>query len=269
MRLRSELTAAAATRDLDRSRGCAIRSDERSDTAAASARTAATRTGFATGTAASWTLLTGPLGAGALLTGVLGPGHVAARTVDHVERERPEVVSSLVLIGPDRRFGALAGDAHDATANEATRLPLSALWRGRALRRRHAAAACRWRRACAWLRRCGARLPLGVADGNRPELAIRRHRILVFLPEITPLHEHVDARRKVVSVLRSIERDCAGVLLAAKNEFRFFFPAGEVAPGGQRHGHQDGHDGEGDEQRRHRITPGIYPTAAKAATLTV
>jgi hypothetical protein len=267
----SELTAAAATRDLDRSHRGAIRSDERAGSAprTATSRTAATRATFATGAATSRTLLTGALGARSLLTGVLGTRHVAARAVHHVERERPEIVSSLVLVDPDRRFGALAGDAHDAATNEATRLTLSALRRGRALRSRHAAASCRRRCASAGLRRSAARLPLRVADGNRAELAVRRHRILVLLPEIAALHEYVDTRRKVVSVLRSIESNRAGVLLAAKDEFRFLFPAGEMAPGRQRHGHEDGHDGEGDEQRRHRITPSIYSTAARAATLTV
>ena len=267
MKRGSKLTAATATwKRHYRPYRLTVRSDERT---AAASRTASSRTAFATGAPTSRTLLTGSLCAGALLTRVLGTRHVAAGPVHHVERERPEVVSSLVLVDPDRRFRALAGDAHDAAANEAARLTLGALRRGRRLRSRHAAASCRWRCASARLRGSAARLCLRVADGHHAELAVRRHRVLVLLPEIAPLHEHVDARRKVVSVPGSIESDRASVLLASKNEFRFLFAAGEMAPGGQRHGHEDGHDGEGDEQRRHRITPGIYPTAARAAALTV
>jgi hypothetical protein len=33
-----------------------------------------------------------------------------------------------------------------------------------------------------------------------------------------------------------------------------------MAPGGQRHGHEHGHDGEADEQRGHRVTPVVFPT---------
>ena len=263
----SELTATAATRKRDWPHRLAVRSDERSD---ATARSASSRP------AATWTTLTTRTAAGApaaraLLTGTCTGSlsrillrHVAARSVHHVERERPEVVSSLVLVDPDRRLGALAGDAHDAAADETTLLTRLAL------RRRRAAAAARlrrcgaaWLRRCgaAWLRRCGtAWLPLSVADRNRAELAIRRHRIFVLLPEVASLHEDVEARREVVSVLGSKEGDRTSVLFSPKRQLRFLFTTGKMAPGGQRHGHEDGHDGEADEQRRHRITPLVFPT---------
>ena len=247
----SELTATAATRKRDWPHRLAVRSDERSDATArsASSRPAATWTTLTTRTAA-WAAA-----ARALLTGTCTGSlsrillrHVAARSVHHVERERPEVVSSLVLVDPDRRLGALAGDAHDAAADETTLLTRLAL------RRRRAAAAAR-------LRRCGAAwLPLSVADRNRAELAIRRHRIFVLLPEVASLHEDVEARREVVSVLGSKEGDRTSVLFSPKRQLRFLFTTGKMAPGGQRHGHEDGHDGEADEQRRHRITPLVFPT---------
>ena len=253
------MTATAATRKRDWPHRLAVRSDERSD---ATARSASSRP------AATWTTLTTRTAAGApaaraLLTGTCTGSlsrillrHVAARSVHHVERERPEVVSSLVLVDPDRRLGALAGDAHDAAADETTLLTRLAL------RRRRAAAAARLRRCgAAWLRRCGtAWLPLSVADRNRAELAIRRHRIFVLLPEVASLHEDVEARREVVSVLGSKEGDRTSVLFSPKRQLRFLFTTGKMAPGGQRHGHEDGHDGEADEQRRHRITPLVFPT---------
>jgi hypothetical protein len=40
-----------------------------------------------------------------------------------------------------------------------------------------------------------------------------------------------------------------------------------VAPRRQRHGHEDGHDGEADEQRRHRITPFAALVAATVMTV--
>ena len=147
---RSFAAAAAATRNLYRPHRLAVRSDERSDATArpASTRTTATGAAFATRSAA------GAAAARALLAGTRTGSlsrillrHVAARPVHHVEREGPEVVSSLILVDPDRRFGALARDAHDAATSETTLLTRLAL------RRRRAAAAARaaavWRRPAA------------------------------------------------------------------------------------------------------------------------
>ena len=269
-KLVSELTATAAAGDLDRPHRLAVRADEGSHAA-----TGATATGsaFAAGTTTTWTAATGLTRSwlagprARSLAGVLSVRHVAARPVHHVEGERPQIVPSLILVDPDRRFGALAGDAHDAATNEA-----ATLWSRRAagpLRSRRAARPLWSRGAAPSLRRLRPALlrSLRVADGNHAELAIRRHRVFVLLPEIAPLHQHVDARRKVVSVLGSIEGDRASVLFTAKRQLRFLFASGKMAPGGQRHGHEDGHDGEADEQRRHRITPVVDATASKAATV--
>ena len=259
----SELTATAAAGNLYGPHGLAIRSDERAHAAAGAT---ATGSAFAAGTTTTWTAATGLTRSlltglrARSLAGILSVRHVAARPVHHVEGERPEIVPSLILVNPDRRFGALAGDAHDAATDKAatlrSRRAAGPLRSGRAagpLWSRCAAASLR-RRAAATLR------SLRVADGNHAELAVRRHRVFVLLPEIPPLHQHVEARRKVVSVLGSIEGDRASVLFAPKRQLRFLLATGKMAPGGQRHGHEDGHDGEGDEQRRHRITPGIFPT---------
>jgi hypothetical protein len=50
------------------------------------------------------------------------------------------------------------------------------------------------------------------------------------------------------------QRQGPRVLLATKDELRLFLPLRHLTPGGHRHGHEDGHDAHGYEQRCHRIT---------------
>ena len=49
------------------------------------------------------------------------------------------------------------------------------------------------------------------------------------------------------------EPDGPHVLLAAEHQFRFLFALRLMAPGRQRRGHEHGHHGEADQQRRHRV----------------
>ena len=104
----------------------------------------------------------------------------------------------------------------------------------------------------------GSRYPrLLRAELQRHELAVFRHRVLVFLAQEPVLDQKVDARGKgvrQVGVLEPEEGDRARVLLAAENELGLLFPLRLVTPDRHRDRQQNGHDGERDEQRRHGIS---------------
>jgi hypothetical protein len=117
-----------------------------------------------------------------------------------------------------------------------------------------------------------------LARDDQQELAVLRHRVFVFLPEIPPLDEHVDARRQrqatapaQLTHLEVVEGNRAGVLFASEYEFSFLLSTGLLAPHGHRDRHQDRHDRERDEQSRHGVTPRVayrLPAAARARALT-
>jgi hypothetical protein len=84
------------------------------------------------------------------------------------------------------------------------------------------------------------------------ELAILRHRILVFFAEIASLNQNVDARRKA-PVLELVKADGSRVLLASEHQLQFLLPLCLKPPGGERSRHQDGHHAKRDEQSCHRV----------------
>ena len=172
--------------------------------------------------------------------------HRSARSRRDVEGERPLVVSRRSAVSANRRFLALAADAHHAAGDR----------RGR----RVASASGRW-----WRDRVDAGLL--TTDANHLELAALRHRVLVLLAQEPTLDERVDARREGIGdvrVLGSKEGDGAGVLLAAEDELGFFLPLRLVPPDRHRHRHQNRHDGERDEQGRHRV-PALPLVISKTA----
>ena len=96
----------------------------------------------------------------------------------------------------------------------------------------------------------------GSADRDDLELPVLGHRILIFLAQESLLDEDVDALGEVARAHLSLEVvDGPGVLLSAENELRFLLPLRLVPPDRHRHGHQQHHDGEADQQRRHGISP--------------
>ena len=182
-----------------------------------------------------------------------GPyGHRASRSRRDIECELPHVVARRAAIRAERVLGALASNAHDATRS----------------------GTCRRRLRCTWLRLNGTwlrltstttpglRVPARNArllstDGDRHEFPVLGHRVLVFLPQVFPFDQHIDTGWKgvrEVRVLGAVKRDSARVLLAAKNELRFLFAAGHVAPYWHRDGHERHHDRNHDKQGRHRIS---------------
>ena len=76
----------------------------------------------------------------------------------------------------------------------------------------------------------------------------------IFLAEELALNEDVDARRKGIGVLGAVQRDRARVLLAPEDQLRFLLALGFVPPRGEGDAHENGHDGQADEQRRHCVT---------------
>ncbi len=186
--------------------------------------------------------------------GRVGRWHSAARTWRDVELEQPLVVTRGAAVGADRGLLALAANARDAARHLACRL------------RRRVAPACGGRsEAAACTRRSSARL-IGAGSRyarllrtelQRHELAVFRHRVLVFPAQEPVLDKKVDARGKCVGqvgVLEPEKGDRARVLLAAENELGLLFPLRLVTPDRHRDRQQNGHDGERDEQRRHGIS---------------
>ena len=172
----------------------------------------------------------------------------AARPWRDVEREVPLVVARCSPIGTNRRLLTLAAHAHDAADSERR---AAGRWSHRA-GGGSAAGTWRWHRTRL---RGHARLELR-RHRHDHELAVLRHRVLVLLPQIPPIDQRLDARRQRVRnlrVLKSVQRDGSSVLLAAKHELGFPFAPRFVPPDGHRHGHQDGHDCQGNQQGRHGI----------------
>ena len=80
-------------------------------------------------------------------------------------------------------------------------------------------------------------------------------RVFVFLAQEPLLHEEVNRRREVPrSDLALIEIDSPCVLLASEDELGFLLALDLVTPHRHRHGHQDHHHPDADEQRRHGVS---------------
>ncbi len=77
--------------------------------------------------------------------------------------------------------------------------------------------------------------------------------VLVLLPQVAVVEEHVDAGRQRVGELALIEGDRPRVLLAAEDQLGFLFTPGRRVPDRERDGHHHRHHAHGDEQRRHRV----------------
>ena len=80
-------------------------------------------------------------------------------------------------------------------------------------------------------------------------------RIDVLLAQELALNQDIDTRRKGVGVLGAVQRDGARVLLTSEDKLRFLLALGFVPPRGKGDAHENGHDGQADEQRRHCVTP--------------
>jgi hypothetical protein len=80
-------------------------------------------------------------------------------------------------------------------------------------------------------------------------------RIAVFLSEEVSVDEHVDAGRKHART-RSLlkESNGSGVLLTPENELSFFLTLSGLAPRRHDGSHEDGHDAQTDQERRHRVS---------------
>jgi hypothetical protein len=183
-----------------------------------------------------------------------------ARPRRDVERKQPLVVSRRAPVRTDRRLLALAANARNAACHSARAGWLqwrvtSAGWLS-GVRRREAAL------TSAGLGRAGLRLAawypglLG-AEAKRHELAVLRHRVLVFLAQESVLNQKVDAGRKRVRDVLVLELEKgyrSRVLLAAKHELGFLFPLRLVAPDRHQDRQQDSHNREGYQEGRHRVS---------------
>jgi hypothetical protein len=180
------------------------------------------------------------------------------------ENERPLVVVVAPLIQPDRFLFALADDAEHAPRDDGSGTG-ERIARTKPARRRAGLTRLQWRRPA-------AANGLASLPGNRPRRRDRNEvlpadRILVFLPQVTSLHQHVDTGRK--GAIASLEQaDGADVLLPAEDELFFLLPLGIVTPHGERDGHQDRHHRERDEQRGHRVAPVSAEASARRRALT-
>jgi hypothetical protein len=198
--------------------------------------------------------------------GRVGHGHRPARTRRDVERERPLVVARRAPVGADRGFRALAAHAHHPAGGRHVRLKrrvvvaaarLSGARSGRPWRRSSARRSSA-RRSSA--RRSSARRIdswLLASDPYQLELATFGHRVLVLLTKEPALDEGVDTGRERVWDVRVLvpeERNRPRVLLSAKDELGFFLAAGLVPPDRHRDREQNSHDGERDQQGRHRVS---------------
>jgi len=78
--------------------------------------------------------------------------------------------------------------------------------------------------------------------------------ILVFLAQEVPLHEGIHVGRqhaRTGSPLEQPDRTC--ILLPAKDQFFFLFAPGRLFPDRHGSGHENRHDAQRHEQRRHRV----------------
>lgn len=188
------------------------------------------------------------------------------------EHEQPlVVVGAGASIDAERRFLALASDAHDAAAclterrrrsgrsrsrgtvarrrraqsgrGRADTSPSGLLWRGAALAAAGDAAACE------------DHVPFAALIGRQARVVLG-HRILVLLSKKAALDQDIEIGRVIGAThFAHIEIDSPRDLLAAENEFSFFFALCLCLP--DRHGdrHQHHHHGKADEERRHRVAP--------------
>jgi hypothetical protein len=208
-----------------------------------------------------------PLARRSRLTGDVGH---AARASNVFRNEKPLVVAGLAAIRSERVLFAFASHPsntadgqlrrarHGAALTDGRRGRLE--WRGRLKSRRLPSLWSGLRWSWLWLSTRHARR--GLARGrNDHELAVLCHGVLVFLAKVSSLDQEVDAGRvhrsagalPLLTHLEVVKGDRAGVLLPAKDELGLFLAAGLLTPHWHRDGHQNGHDSEHHQQRRHRV----------------
>jgi hypothetical protein len=90
--------------------------------------------------------------------------------------------------------------------------------------------------------------------GERLELAVLGHRVLVLLTEISPLDQRVDAWRKLSTVLPVEQVNRTRILLPAEGQFGLFLSLRLLTPHRQDGAHHDRHYRHAHQQRRHRVT---------------
>jgi hypothetical protein len=88
---------------------------------------------------------------------------------------------------------------------------------------------------------------------------LARDRVLVLLSQKLLLDEQVYGRRIGACILALKQTDRVDVLLAAEHQLFFFFSLGRVLPDRHRRRHDDGHDGNADNEGSHGV-PLISPT---------
>src|SRR5262249_5320275 len=170
----------------------------------------------------------------------------------------PLVVMRSAFVKSNGAVRALARDADNAASRRAAR-DRDSTWR--AWPRAEAATdGCRlgapsrrgWR-LTATLRPAGLHAALLRCLGQRYEV-LTGDRVFVLFPEEFLLHQQVDARRKRVCILALKQRDRVHVLLAAEDQFFLLFALGCVLPHRHRRRHDDGHDGDADNQCGHGVS---------------
>jgi hypothetical protein len=174
------------------------------------------------------------------------------------KQEQPlVVVSAASFVEAERRFLALAPDAHDSTAG----CLAAREWRraGRRIAGRWSAQACRrpaGASTAAGLLRSRTSLARDSARGKDDvPLSLFGHRILVLLAKETTLHQNVEAGWIIAAAhLAHVKVDGACDLLTPEHEFGFLFALRLGAPNRHRDAHHDHHDADADQQRRHRVS---------------
>jgi hypothetical protein len=172
------------------------------------------------------------------------------------------------VVNANRRFLTLADDAKDATAAlHAARSPgpepggrATAAGTTRTDRSAHGGAASsatetgrRTTAASRRLRGSGHARLIGTR-GERLELAVLRHRILVLLAEVSALHQRIDAGRVLIAVFPVEQIDRAGVLFPTESQFGLFLSLRLLTPRWQEGAHHDRHHADAHQQRRHRVS---------------
>ena len=87
-----------------------------------------------------------------------------------------------------------------------------------------------------------------------------RDRIFVLLPKEFLVDQDVDVRRELIAVLALKERDRAGVLFSAENEFGLALTPGDCLLHRHRRAQHDRHHAHRDEERGHRIATLVSPS---------
>jgi hypothetical protein len=174
---------------------------------------------------------------------------LAARVIE----EAPLVVVGGAVIDADRRVLALAGDHHDAAAAPHPSGGLTAAQTGAGATAPLTGTRATLRSAAAAAGRPALRTRLVLSGGERQELPVFGHRILVLLAQVAPLHQGVDARRVLAAVPRGVQVNRARVLLAAKRQFGFLLALHLLPPHGEQRRHGDRHDRHADQHCRHGV----------------